>query len=246
VREWATETFIGHWDGYAHYIKNNYYLHSDNKGIFTMMPWGTDQTFDWAPEWTDTNDRAIMFTKCMQVRACWAEYHRALLQLSTVVLTEVADVMVQKISAAIHRSLLKDPRRELIPHWGACDRSCRRSQTQAAEGAQSAAPTFVTNRIVQLNDYLRPFLPPTPSVSVARVGKQLKVGWTSAANIRWPIKGAEIQIRVGSGGWQNVSAPQARPIMFTWTKSRPSTLRLRVSNELGTSSWSTPQSFDQR
>ena len=245
VREWATETFIGHWDGYAHYIKNNYYLHSDNKGIFTMMPWGTDQTFDWAPEWTDTSDRAIMFTKCMQVRACWAEYHRALLQLSTVVPDLQLDVMVQKISAAIHPSLLKDPRREVIADWGACDKSCRESQTQAAEGAQSAAPTFVANRIVQLNDYLRPMLPETPLVKVTRVGKRLKVGWTAAADIRWPVKGAEIQIRVGGGNWQNVSAPQARPIMFTWTKGRPSALRVRISNDLATSSWSTPQSFDR-
>jgi len=246
VREWATETFIGHWDGYAHYIKNNYYLHSDKKGKFTMMPWGTDQTFDWAAEWTDTSDRAIMFTKCMQVRACWAEYHRALLQLSAVVPSLQLDVMVQKISAAIRPSLLKDPRRELIPEWGSCDATCREGQTGAAEGAQGAAATFVTNRIVQLNDYLRPMLPPTPSVTVTRVGKRLSVGWTSAANIRWPIKGAEIQIRVGRGDWQNVSAPQARPIMFTWPVTRPSALRLRVSNDLSTSDWSTPKYFDRR
>jgi hypothetical protein len=240
VREWATETFIGHWDGYGHWVINNYFLHSDKKGKFTMMPWGTDQTFDWAAEWTETS--AIMNTQCMQVRACWAEYHRALLQLSTVVPSLQLDVMVQKISAAIHPSLLKDPRREI----GGCDRTCREGQTGAAEGAQGAAATFVANRIVQLNDYLRPMLPETPQVKVTRVGKRLKVNWTAAADIRWPIKSAEIQIRVGSGGWQNVSAPQARPIMFTWPTTRPSALRLRVSNELGTSTWSTPKYFDRR
>ncbi|CAB4908070.1 unannotated protein [freshwater metagenome] len=241
VREWATETYIGHWDGYSHWIRNNYFLHSDNKGKFTLMPWGTDQTFGWTADWTDISNSGIMYTQCMQVRACWAEYHRALLQLSTVVPNLQLDVMAQDISAAIHLSLLKDPRRG----GDACNKDCRKWATVVAELAQGDATTFVANRIIQLNDYLRPMLPETPSVTVTRVGKRLRVGWTSAADIRWPIKGAEIQIRVGRGDWRNVSAPQARPIMFTWLKGRPSTLRLRVSNELGTSSWSTPQSFDR-
>ena len=245
VREWATETYIGHWDGYAHLIRNNYFLHSDNKGNFTMMPWGTDQTFDWSADWTDTNNTAIMFNQCMQVRACWAEYHRALLRLSTVVPSLHLDAMVQDISAAIHPVLLDDPRRELIADWGACDASCRDSQTQAAEGAQGAAATFVVNRIAQLNDYLRPMLPQAPLVKVTRVGKRLRVNWTTAANTRWPLRSSEIQIRVGRGDWLGVSTAQSRPIFITWPKGRPSTLRVRVSNDLGTSSWSTPQPFDR-
>ena len=46
---WAVEKYIGHWDGYAgdpSTQPNNYYLHSDAAGQFTMLPWGTDQTWD--------------------------------------------------------------------------------------------------------------------------------------------------------------------------------------------------------
>jgi hypothetical protein len=45
LRAMAVEVWIGHWDGYA-WTSNNYYLHSDLGGRFSLMPWGTDQTFD--------------------------------------------------------------------------------------------------------------------------------------------------------------------------------------------------------
>lgn len=50
TRMWATEWFIGHWDGYSTRLPNNYFLHSDNDVRFTMCPWGVDQTFEWASQ----------------------------------------------------------------------------------------------------------------------------------------------------------------------------------------------------
>jgi spore coat protein CotH len=44
TRMWAAEAYLGHWDGYASWNTNNYYLHADGDGRFTMLPWGTDQT----------------------------------------------------------------------------------------------------------------------------------------------------------------------------------------------------------
>lgn len=41
----ATEIFLGHWDGYSDYMRNNHYVHFDKHGKFTLIPWGTDQTF---------------------------------------------------------------------------------------------------------------------------------------------------------------------------------------------------------
>lgn len=248
VREWATETFIGHWDGYAHWIKNNYFLHSGREGIFTMMPWGTDQTFDWNADWTDTSDTAIMFNQCMQVRACWAEYHRALLDLSIVVPGLHLERMASRISSAIHASLLADPRRELVADWQApCDANCRLGATQAAEAAQEAAVAFVTGRVSQLNDYLAPMLPQAPQrVSVVRVGNRLTVNWAVTADPRWPVIGSQIQIRVGRGQWRAVDSAGSRPVSIAWPASRPSVLRVRVANGLTTSQWSAPVPFDQR
>ena len=61
TQEWAVERYIGHWDGYAGwddsayrefspfggFSPNNYFLHSDASGRFSMLPWGADQT--WSP-----------------------------------------------------------------------------------------------------------------------------------------------------------------------------------------------------
>ena len=57
TRMWGVEKYIGHWDGYAgqgipgeegfnEHRPNNYYLYSDASGRFSMLPWGTDQTWD--------------------------------------------------------------------------------------------------------------------------------------------------------------------------------------------------------
>ena len=43
------ERYIGHWDGYTDpgvAQPNNYYLQSEDSGLFRMIPWGTDQTWD--------------------------------------------------------------------------------------------------------------------------------------------------------------------------------------------------------
>jgi len=65
TRMWACEWFTGHWDGYSQFITNNYYLHSDRSGRFTMMPWGTDQAFTWADRLNDSPDHFI-FNNCLR------------------------------------------------------------------------------------------------------------------------------------------------------------------------------------
>lgn len=50
IRYLATEWYLGHWDGYST-NSNNYYLHSDAEGRFTLLPSGADQAFV-APGWT--------------------------------------------------------------------------------------------------------------------------------------------------------------------------------------------------
>lgn len=59
VRMWAIERFIGHWDGYQGWVKNNY-LRSDETGRFTMLPWGIDQTFHDHLPWPDANDHGVV------------------------------------------------------------------------------------------------------------------------------------------------------------------------------------------
>ncbi|MCO4747193.1 MAG: CotH kinase family protein [Proteobacteria bacterium] len=45
ITEWAVESLIGHWDGYAQ-GRNNYYIHHHpDDGLLTFIPWGPDATF---------------------------------------------------------------------------------------------------------------------------------------------------------------------------------------------------------
>jgi hypothetical protein len=76
TRFWAVEKYIGHWDGYSHHgDPNNYYLHSDEDGRFTMIPWGTDQT--WAGRLPYDGPGGRLFTACLADAACLARYHAA-------------------------------------------------------------------------------------------------------------------------------------------------------------------------
>jgi len=45
IRQFAVENFLGHWDGYSGPIINNHFWRSNDRGKFTMIPWGVDQTF---------------------------------------------------------------------------------------------------------------------------------------------------------------------------------------------------------
>jgi hypothetical protein len=78
IRMWATEIYIGHWDGYAPTI-NNYFLHSDDDGVFSMLPWGTDQTFADFHGWFD--GWAFLFRRCLGIEACAERYGLALVDL---------------------------------------------------------------------------------------------------------------------------------------------------------------------
>jgi hypothetical protein len=103
----ATENFLGHWDGYTGPLQNNHFFRSNVLGKFTILPWGTDQTFGenrqtrtllddyfmpldkptagfpWIQQAfkKDTMPRGRLFVKCLAYSACKKEY---LLQLKAV------------------------------------------------------------------------------------------------------------------------------------------------------------------
>ncbi len=100
IKTFAVENFIGHWDSYSGPIINNHFLRSDDKGKFTMIPWGVDQTFgenratpvladnyfftmdtkDAAYPWVkiankkDSLPRGLLFQKCLDYKPCKTEY----------------------------------------------------------------------------------------------------------------------------------------------------------------------------
>ena len=78
----AVEIFVSHWDGYGDFMRNNHYVHFDKEGKFTLIPWGTDQTFPWERKhqltWdaskpvylSDSTERSSLITHCLAYTRC--------------------------------------------------------------------------------------------------------------------------------------------------------------------------------
>ena len=81
----ATEIFIGHWDGYTP-SRNNYFLHFDDAGRLSLLPWGTDQTFRDVLA-LDRGDGRLL-------RACFADLMcRAAFDASLVTVADAVDTL---------------------------------------------------------------------------------------------------------------------------------------------------------
>ena len=106
---WLIEQYIGHWDGYAPTI-NNYYLHSDGEGRFTMLPWGLDQTFSDAR--SIYAGRGHLFARCIRLKACRDRYE-ATLVTALAALDDLDPVtLVEALAEFLRPWIAADPRRE--------------------------------------------------------------------------------------------------------------------------------------
>ena len=112
VKEMAVERYTGHWDGYAWVIKNNYYAHSTNNGLFTILPWGTDQTLNGWVDLYSSDSIGIMAQRCLSYSPCLELYKGALLKVNDVALELKLPAMVDDVAAAINPDILSDPRKE--------------------------------------------------------------------------------------------------------------------------------------
>ena len=101
IKTFAVENFLGHWDGYSGPDINNYYLRTSTRNKFTLIPWGTDQTFGENRQspvagdnffyplvseranqpWTNNLTRGQLYVKCINYKPCRTQY---LLQLKAV------------------------------------------------------------------------------------------------------------------------------------------------------------------
>jgi len=106
VKMWAAENYIGHSDGYS-LAANNYFLHSDNDGYFTMMPWGTDDCF--VDELTFPSGDSVLCRRCLDITACASAYNSALSSLTAAVSGLDIDSLVADIDAVIGSYVEDDP-----------------------------------------------------------------------------------------------------------------------------------------
>ncbi len=109
IMNWAVSHYIDHWDGYTRNWPNNYYVHRDKNGTWTMLPWGTDQT--WV-SWNDLiDDGATMMTRCVNYSPCRDLYETALAQIQAKLPSLALPTMVDRIWSKISASVYSDPRK---------------------------------------------------------------------------------------------------------------------------------------
>ena len=112
VREMAVERIIGHWDGYAWTIKNNYYAHSTAEGVFSILPWGTDQTLNGWVDLFGAGDVGIMAAKCLNYSPCQQLYKGAVLKANALVTSLDLATMIDDVWKAVSPDIQTDPRKE--------------------------------------------------------------------------------------------------------------------------------------
>ena len=213
TEQWAVERYIAHWDGYAgttgEFRPNNYYLHSDTAGIFQMMPWGTDQTWERDDIGFDEPAGGIMFNECLADASCADLYLEGLTRVRC-----VAPTLEQGTHAASLAAMLKPYQDEEEP---------TRRETSAVEIAAGveSVEDFAALRLAQLEEYLaeqgvfgdeacgssqpgKPGEPGGPAVAAAAPpGHALSFG---PSRLRGSLVATQVTIPVGGAITQRVKA----------------------------------------
>jgi hypothetical protein len=110
----AVEVFIGHWDGYTP-TRNNYFLHADDAGVFRLIPWGTDQTFD--ARLSPLHDlQGLLLQRCLEDMACVTRWADKLVAVADDVRAFPLRSRVLALAEHLQPFHEADPRREYGPH----------------------------------------------------------------------------------------------------------------------------------
>ncbi len=174
VKMWAFEHYTLHWDGYSPsrkiaekaWIPNNYYLHSDAAGHFTMIPsgmdlaWGSRQDADHF----GTADNGLMFRRCAIDSTCSDTYVAALESIRDSMNSIDMVGFTDSVAAVISSAVEDDSRKESTLGEHQSDLASKRER-MAARPAQLAAwlasPEFI-NPHESAPEETAPPTPPLP------------------------------------------------------------------------------------
>lgn len=99
---WAVDATLSHWDAYSFTIINNYRVYHDPAtGLWSMFPWGIDQTFNGGDDVDPFGSDAILVNQCIADAECLAAFGQRLGDIA--ILFESLDLATT--AAAIHDQL---------------------------------------------------------------------------------------------------------------------------------------------
>ncbi len=165
TKDWLVEKYVGNWDGYAgqgpdYYHPNNYYLYSDPQGVFQLMPWGTDQTWQSSEHLDFGSEGGVLFTDCLADGAgCEQSYLTAGREALSVLNATSLDTVARCTAAALRpwqELEAQTSEQQKLPNT-----SLNPAETLTAETAEVAATrSFIASRPAELAAYLGESTPP--------------------------------------------------------------------------------------
>ncbi len=111
---WAAERYLGHWDGYSGRLvghqPNNYFLHSEDSGVFRMLPWGLDQT--WEARLLFDEPGGLLLNRCLADQTCAGMYRDGLREVRAAIAALDLDARAAELEGLLRPWQQIDPRRE--------------------------------------------------------------------------------------------------------------------------------------
>jgi hypothetical protein len=152
VHQWAVEKYISHWDGYAgrpgDLQPNNYYLYSSDSGVFSMLPWGIDQTWGRTDQVASVEklefdgQDGVLFNECLEDSSCETMYRRALREL----LASLGPLGLESLA---------DRTSSLLEPWQALEEAPRQPyDADEIEAAVKGAEEYIAERPAELRTFL--------------------------------------------------------------------------------------------
>jgi hypothetical protein len=136
---WAADAVLGHWDGYAFEIMNNYRVyHEPGVDRWTVIPTGIDQTFDRDVDpWAVSH---ILARRCVAEPDCKAAFAERLRAMRDLFAGLDLEAQRQKIVQQIRPEVEADPRKEY--------------DLGAFDGAQNGTRDFIQRRPGRISEHL--------------------------------------------------------------------------------------------
>lgn len=227
---WATEMYVGHWDGYTA-NNNNFYLHSDATGKFRMFPWGTDQTWGglqdlyvddgWGP--------SLMVAKCLSYSPCRAMYTDSL----TYVWYKAQYIGLDSMPRDIYDGILASSMGPHTDPYISCDKDCSDYHVEAMS-------YFMNYRISQVAAIAKPLALTKPTLSTKLSSRTISLSWAARKVPGVSITRYQLQRSTNGTTWSNLTPTSATKTVIK--KVKPGAIsyyRVRVITSVGTTPWST-------
>jgi hypothetical protein len=225
---WATEMYVGHWDGYAT-NRNNFYLHSDIDGRFRMFPWGTDQTWGGLQDlYLADAGQALMVSKCLSYAPCKDMYTDSLVYISY----KARYIGLDSMPRDIYDGILASSMGPQTDPYITCDQNCSDYHVEAMTN-------FMNSRITQVAEIAKPLALTQPKLSAKRSSRTISLSWAARKVPGVSITRYQLQRSTNGTNWSNLTPTSTTTTVIKNVKPGAiSYYRVRVITGFGTTPWS--------